>query len=280
MKLIGAHVETRGGLFNAPKNASAIGATAFALFTKNPRQWASPPLDSEQISAFKNALREYGYEPHVVVPHEGYLINMGSADPDKREKAFESFVGELKRCEELGLPMLNIHPGAHPGEKEHGEAIERIAHGINRAMGVTESVKIVLENTAGQGTSVGGAFEDLAGIIALVKEQNRLGVCLDTCHAFSAGFDIRTKKGYEAFMSSFDALVGLKYLCALHLNDAKGELGKKLDRHESIGKGSIGLPLFKAIMQDPRLDAVPLILETPDPSIWKEEIALLKSFDK
>jgi len=279
-KFVGAHVSTSGGVFNAPLNAKEIGASAFALFTKNQRQWKAPPLKEESIRKFKEALKRVGISADMVLPHDSYLINLGNPDREKREKSLNAFIDEINRCRALGLRYLNFHPGNHMGKVSEEECLKIVADSVNEALSRTKDVILVIENTAGQGTSVGYRFEHLAKIIELVEDKERIGVCLDTCHMFAAGYDIRTEEAYLKTMEEFDAIVGFKYLKGMHLNDAKSTLGSRVDRHHSIGKGNIGLEAFRLIMNDERLDGIPLILETIDPSIWKEEIELLYSLDE
>lgn len=277
MKYIGAHVSIAGGVENAPLNAAAIGAKGFALFTKNQRQWVAPPLNSDAIAAFKRNCADNGYTANMILPHDSYLINLGQPDKEKRAKSVEAFTEELRRCEALGLKYLNFHPGSHLKLVSVDECLALIAESINQALAETESAIAVIENTAGQGSNVGNSFEELAGIIELVKDKNRVGVCIDTCHAFAAGYDLRSEEEYQKTMNEFARLIGFDFLCGMHLNDAKGELGCRLDRHESIGKGKLGLEAFRHIMNDPRIDNIPLTLETPDDTIWSDEIKQLQS---
>ncbi len=266
-----------GGVFNAPINAKEIGAKAFALFTKNQRQWKAKPLTEDAVRKFKENLKAVGIKPEHVLPHDSYLINLGSPDPEKRRKSLEAFIDEVERCYQLGLKYLNFHPGSHLRKISEEECLKIVADSVNEAISRTRDIVLVIENTAGQGSNVGYRFEHIAQIIELVEDKSRIGVCLDTCHLFAAGYDIRTREAYEKTMEEFDQIVGFKYLKGMHLNDAKSQLGSRVDRHHSIGKGNIGLEAFRFIMNDPRLDNIPLILETIDPSIWKEEIELLYS---
>ncbi len=277
MKFVGAHVSTAGGVFNAPLNAERIGARAFALFTKNQRQWKAKPLTDDDVGKFRENLERVGIDPKHILPHDSYLINLGNPYPEKRRRSLEAFIDEIERCYLLGLKYLNFHPGSHLGKMSEEECLEVIADSINEAIYRTRDVVLVIENTAGQGSNVGYRFEHLARIIELVEDKSRIGVCLDTCHMFAAGYDIRTKEEYERTMREFGEVVGFKYLKGMHLNDAKSELGSRVDRHHSIGKGNIGIDAFRFIMNDDRLNDIPLILETIDPSIWKEEIELLYS---
>ncbi len=276
MKYIGAHVSASGGVENAPINAHTIGATAFAFFTKNQRQWIAPPLTDKSIEQFKANCEKFGYTDKQILPHDSYLINLGSPDGDGLQKSRNAFIDEMLRCEMLGLKYLNFHPGAHLNKVTENECIKIIAESINIAISKTESVVAVIENTAGQGSNIGYRFEHLAQIIEQIDDKQRIGVCIDTCHAFAGGYDLHTREGYEKSFEDFDNIVGFKYLCGMHLNDAKKELGSRVDRHDSLGKGSLGIDTFKWIMQDSRFAGIPLILETPDDTIWAEEIKLLK----
>lgn len=280
MKRVGAHVSVSGGVENGPVNASKIGAKAFALFTKNQRRWDAKPLTEESIKKFKENLEKFNIDPAYILPHDSYLINLGNPDSEKREKSYNAFVDELKRCDLLGLPLLNIHPGSHLREISETECLELIADSINKALKEIDTVTVVLENTAGQGSNLGHSFEQLAYIIDRVERKDLIGVCIDTCHAFAAGYDIRTKEAYEKTMNNFDEVIGIKYLKAMHLNDSKTEFGSKKDRHHSIGKGFIGENAFRFIMNDKRIDEIPMILETIDDSLWEQEIELLYSFIK
>lgn len=278
MKRVGAHVSSKGGIENAPLNAKDIEAYSFAVFTKNQRQWKAKPLGEDNVEAFKTNCKNVGIDLKHVLPHDGYLINLGHPEDEGLEKSREAFFDEMLRCEQLGLKMLNFHPGSHLNKSTSEEAcLKTIAESVNLALDKTKGVTAVIENTAGQGTNMGHRFEHLATIIKLVKDKKRIGVCLDTCHTFTAGYDLRTEKAYNDTLKEFDDIVGLKYLKALHLNDSKPDLGKRVDRHESIGKGKLGIDTFKFIMNDERLDEIPMVLETPDDSIWAEEIKLLYS---
>lgn len=280
MKYIGAHVSASGGVENAIKNAQEIGATAFALFTKNQRQWLAPALSSKQIETFKRAMAEAGYAASQVLPHDSYLINLGHPDKEGLEKSRESFFEEMHRCELLGLDRLNFHPGSHLKRISIEESLERIAESINMALERTSGVTAVIENTAGQGSNLGNRFEEIAYIIERVEDKSRVGVCLDTCHSFAAGYDLRSREACEATFAEFERIVGFGYLRGMHLNDAMRPLGSRVDRHSPLGAGEIGWECFKYIMQDSRFDNIPLILETPNEELWSEEIATLKGFAK
>lgn len=275
MKFVGAHVSASGGVENAPLNAHKIGARAFALFTKNQRQWRAKPLSARSIEAFSRNCADLEYAPEHILPHDSYLINLGHPEADGLAKSREAFLDELQRCEQLGLKYLNFHPGSHLGKCPETECLRRIAESINWALEKTRRVTAVIENTAGQGGHVGYRFEHLAEIIDGIDDRSRVGVCLDTCHSYTAGYDLKSPAGYEETIGSFDRIVGLQYLKGMHLNDCKKERGSRVDRHESIGRGTLGVTPFEWIMKDPRLDDIPLILETPDDSLWPEEIALL-----
>ncbi|MBR9980497.1 MAG: deoxyribonuclease IV [Desulfatitalea sp.] len=276
MKYVGAHVSIGGGVENAPLNARAIGATAFAMFTKNQRQWHAKPLEARSIEAFQRNCREAGYDPRYILPHDSYLINLGHPEKEGLEKSRAAFLDEIQRCEQLGLRLLNFHPGSHLGKISESRSMTLIAESINIALDRTRMVTAVIENTAGQGTNVGHRFEHLAEIIDQVEDKSRVGVCLDSCHAYASGYDIKSEQGYLAAMDQFDRVVGFAYLKGMHLNDAKKDTGSRVDRHASLGQGTMGLDPFRWLMRDRRLDNIPLILETPDETLWAEEIALLK----
>lgn len=275
MKHLGPHVSASGGVENAPLNAMHVGATAFALFTKNQRQWFSAPLSEKSIEAFKINLEKSGISADYVLPHDSYLINLGSPEAEGLEKSRKSFLEEMQRCEQLGLKMLNFHPGSHLKQITLEECLTRVTESINFALDKTQGVTAVIENTAGQGTNVGFSFHHLAYIIDKVEDKSRVGVCLDTCHTYSAGYDLKTEAGYKATFEEFENVVGFNYLRAIHLNDTKKELGSRVDRHDSIGKGLLGMEFFERFMKDSRFDDIPLILETPDETLWAEEIQRL-----
>ena len=275
MKYIGAHVSASGGVENAPLNANAIGAQAFALFTRNQRQWKSSPLTKKSISLFKERCEEFGYEAKHILPHDSYLINLGHTDPDGLQKSRDAFLDEMQRCEQLGLDRLNFHPGSHLNELSVDDCLARIAESINRTLDQTAGVCAVIENTAGQGTNLGYTFEQIAAIIDRVEDKTRVGVCIDTAHTLAAGYDIKTEQGFTETFRHFDEVIGFSYLRGMHINDSKKDLATRVDRHDSIGKGVMGMTTFKMLMADPRFDDLPLILETPDESIWAEEIGYL-----
>jgi len=278
MKYLGAHVSSSGGVENAPINAAKIGAKAFALFVKNQMQWSAPPLTKKNIDGFKANMVEYGFNYKYVLPHDSYLINLGSPESEKHERALSSFIEEAQKCEQLSLKYLNFHPGSHLKLISEEECLRKIADSINTAISQTESLVFLIENTAGQGSNVGYKFEHIKTIIDEVKEKSRVGVCLDTCHTFAAGYDLRDKISFDATIVAFDKIIGIQYLKAAHINDSKKGLGSKVDRHESIGKGELGVETFKILMNDKRFDDIPLILETIDETLWAEEIKTLYSF--
>ena len=275
MKRVGAHVSAAGGVENAPLNAQRIGARAFAFFTKNQRQWKAKPLSPEHIRAFRENLKKVGIEPRHVLPHDSYLINLGHPEKAGLEKSRNAFFDEMARCEQLGLMLLNFHPGSHLRKISEHDCLMRVADSINLALERTRDVTAVIENTAGQGSNVGYRFEHLAAIIEAVEDKNRVGVCLDTCHAFTAGYDLRTRQACEETFAEFETVVGFDYLRGMHLNDSKPDLGARVDRHESLGKGKLGWEVFHYIMNDDRFDDIPLVLETVDPDLWPLEIEQL-----
>lgn len=277
MKYIGAHVSAENGVDNAPLNAAQIGAKAFALFTRNPSRWKSKALSDKEIEAFRRNCDNLGYTPDVILPHDSYLINLGSPDPEKLAKSREAFLDEMRRCEQLGLSMLNFHPGSHLKLIDTDDCLDLIAESLNLILSETKGVKAVIENTAGQGSNLGFEFGQIGHIIDRIKDKSRVGVCIDTCHTFAAGYDLSTKEGYEATWREFDEKIGLEYLSAIHLNDSKRELGSHVDRHAPLREGHIGEQFFHWMMNDPRLDNIPIVLETPEPDRWADEIAWLYS---
>lgn len=277
MKFVGAHVSTEGGVAEAPVRANEIGARAFAIFTGWSSRWKSPLPKPETVELFRKRCEEFGYTPDVILPHSNFLINLGNPDAAKQLQSLESFIGELQRCEALGLKMLNFHPGSHLNKISVEACLDRIAESINIALGKTQGVTAVIENTAGQGSNVGNEFWHLKYIIDRVEDKSRVGVCLDTCHTYTAGYDIVNE--YDKVFEDFDKTVGFGFLRAIHLNDSKKALGTRVDRHDSIGKGLIGMDFFKRFMKDERFNGMPIVLETPDESLWAEEIRLLRSFE-
>ncbi|WP_109372861.1 deoxyribonuclease IV [Proteus genomosp. 6] len=277
MKFVGAHVSAAGGVDQAVLRAHEIKATAFALFTKNQRQWKAAPLSTEVIDKFKKNCELYSYSPSQILPHDSYLINLGHPEEDALEKSRDAFLDEMQRCEQLGIELLNFHPGSHLNKIDVDKCLQKIAQSINITLEKTKNVTAVIENTAGQGTNLGYRFEHLAAIIDGVEDKSRVGVCIDTCHTFAAGYDLRTIEDCKKTFAEFEKIVGFQYLKAMHLNDAKSELASRVDRHHSLGEGNIGKVPFSYIMQDKRFDGIPLILETINPDIWPDEIAWLKS---
>ncbi len=279
-KFIGAHVSAAGGVDQAPLRAKEIGANAFALFTKNQRQWVAKPLEEQTISAFKANCQRLGYRSEMILPHDSYLINLGAPEPEKLEKSRAAFIDEMERCNQLGLTLLNFHPGSHLKKISEQECLERIAESINLAHRTVPNVIAVIENTAGQGTNLGWRFEHLAEIIEQVEDKSRVGVCIDTCHTFAAGYDLRSFEACDATFAEFERIVGMHHLRAMHINDSKVALGGKVDRHHSLGRGEIGWSCFEYIAKDARFDGIPLILETIDQDLWPEEINRLREFHR
>jgi deoxyribonuclease IV len=277
MKYVGAHVSASGGVDNAPINANAIGARAFALFTKNQRQWISNPLTRASIKIFRDNCEQHDYKPFQILPHDSYLINLGHPEADALQKSRAAFLDEMQRCEQLGLDRLNFHPGSHLNGIGIEECLKRIAESINFVLDKTKGVIAVIENTAGQGTNLGHTFEQLKMIIDNVEDKSRVGVCIDTCHAFTAGYDVKTEDGFKETFLKFSDIIGFDYLKGMHLNDSKKELASRVDRHDNLGKGLMGEDIFRMVMNDERFDNMPLILETPDESLWAEEIKRLYS---
>lgn len=277
MKYVGAHISASGGVENAPLNAHEIGATAFALFTKNQRQWFSAPLTQDSINLFKARCEEFGYKPQQILPHDSYLINLGSPEEEGLEKSRKSFIEEMNRCHQLGLDRLNFHPGSHLKKISEQECLDRIVESLEIVLRETEGVTAVLENTAGQGSNMGYRFEHLQYIINNVSDKSRIGVCIDTQHGFASGYDFINE--FDNVWKHFDESIGFKYLKGMHLNDSMKALASRVDRHDSLGKGLIGMSCFERIMRDPRFDNIPLILETPNPDLWKQEIETLKQYE-
>ncbi len=280
MKYFGAHVSASGSVSNAPRNAHSIGAGAFALFTKNQRQWLAAPLSPKEIEEFGRVCQELGYTPAQILPHDSYLINLGHPDAEGLAKSRESFVEEMRRCQQLGLDRLNFHPGSHLGRIGLEESLQRVAESINIALEKTEGVTAVIENTAGQGTNLGHEFEQIAYIIDRVEDKSRVGYCIDTCHAFAAGYDLSSAEACETTFRKIDSIISLDYLRGMHLNDAMRPLGSRIDRHERLGEGQIGWECFRYIARDSRFENMPLVLETIDESLWPQEIATLYDFAK
>lgn len=275
MKYIGAHVSTADGVSNAPLNAHTIGAKAFALFTRNPSRWKSKPISGKEAALFRERCEEYGFSNDFILPHDSFLINLGAPDATKLAQSREAFLDEICRCSQLGLKMLNFHPGSHLNLVDPDKCLSTIAESINQALDETNGVKAVIETTAGQGSNLGYSFEQIATIIDRVEDKTRIGVCVDTCHTFAAGYDLATQEGFKQTWDDFDRIIGFKFLDAMHLNDSKKGLGSRVDRHETIGNGILGEDFFKMLMADSRFDNIPLILETPDEDLWAKEIAAL-----
>ena len=277
MKYIGAHVSASGGVEFAPINAHEIGANAFALFTKNQRQWVSKPLTEESIQLFKENCEKYNFQADYILPHDSYLINLGHPEEEGLAKSRAAFLDEMQRCEQLGLKLLNFHPGSSLNKIAIEDCLALIAESINITLEKTKGVTAVIENTAGQGSNLGSEFWQLKYIIDRVEDKSRVGICLDTCHTYTAWYDI--VNDYDKVFDEFEKEVGFKYLRGMHLNDSKKELGSHVDRHDNIGKGLIGSTFFEKLMKDSRFDNMPLILETPDESKWAEEISWLRSVE-
>ena len=280
MKYVGAHVSAEGGVENAPLNANAIGGRAFALFTKNQRQWFSSPLTNKNISEFRTNCEKFDYKPFQILPHDSYLINLGHPETEPLWKSRASFLDEMKRCETLGLDRLNFHPGSHLNKIGVEECLKRIAESINITLDKTKGVIAVIENTAGQGTNLGHTFEQIKYIIEYVEDKSRVGVCIDTCHAYTSGYDVKSEKGFKETFAKFAEIIGFEYLKGMHLNDSKKDLGTRVDRHETLGNGFLGVDAFVTLMNDVRFDNMPLILETPEESLWEAEIKKLYSLVK
>ncbi|MBI2429604.1 MAG: deoxyribonuclease IV [Ignavibacteriales bacterium] len=269
--LLGAHMSIAGGVHTAVDRATSIGCTALQVFTKNNNQWSGKPFSESDIAQYKEKITAAGIAP--VVSHDSYLINLCGTNPDVLKKSRAAFIDELERCEQLGIPLLNFHPGSHLGAGDD-EGIKLICESLNLAHDITKNYKVksVLEATAGQGTNVGYKFEHLRAIIDGVEDPERMAVCIDTCHVFAAGYDIATEKGYEETFKQFDEIVGLDRLVAFHINDSKKGLGSHVDRHEHIGKGAIGLTGFRLLMNDERFTHIPKILETPKSEDLHEDV--------
>ena len=262
MPLLGAHVSTSGGVDKAPANGKGLGCDAIQVFTRNQMQWRARPLSALEIAGFREGLKECGIQ--TTVSHDSYLINLGSHEPVVLQKSLDAFADEIERCEQLGIPFLVFHPGSHVGAGE-AAGLQRIADSLNTVLNLKPEYKtqVLLENTAGQGSNLGYRFEQLADILAKTENPNRFGVCLDTCHLFASGYDLRTRSTYEATFDEFDAIVGLGRVKVFHLNDSKKSLGSRVDRHENIGKGELGLEPFRFLLNDPRFAGLAMLLETP-----------------
>jgi len=280
MKYVGAHISASGGVENAPINANEIGARAFAFFTRNQRQWHSSPLSQKSIKAFRDNCEKYDFRPFQILPHDSYLINLGNPDDEALRRSRSAFLDEMTRCMQLGLDRLNFHPGSHLGKITEEESLDLIAESVNIALSQTSGVIAVIENTAGQGTNLGYKFDHLRYIIDRVEDKSRVGVCIDTCHAFTSGYDLSTAEGFKKVFAEFERIVGFSYLKGMHLNESKKAFGTRVDRHDNLHQGEIGDEVFTLIMNDSRFDGMPLILETPEESRWAEEIKYLYSLQQ
>lgn len=275
---LGAHTSAAGGSFNALYEGREIGATAIQFFTSNQKQWQGRKIGEEEVKLWYKALEETGIGD--VMSHDSYLINLGSPDPDMLHKSRKAFHEEIERCHLLKVAFLNFHPGAATDGNEE-KCLETIAKSLLECEPLLHKGKtrLLLEATAGQGTSVGHRFEHIASIIHQLHKNIPIGVCIDTCHIFAAGYDIRTEEGWKKTLKEFDEVVGLNHLYAFHLNDSQKDLGTRVDRHACIGQGKIGLESFRFLMTSPITRDLPKYLETPDgPDGWKKEIALLRDF--
>ncbi|SCU89919.1 LANO_0D06898g1_1 [Lachancea nothofagi CBS 11611] len=274
----GAHISTAGGISKSVTNAFNIGCNAFAMFLKSPRKWVSPSYSQEEIDLFKKNCKELGYNPLTdILPHGQYFINLANPEPEKAEKSYDSFLDDLRRCEQLGIGLYNFHPGSSL-KADHDTQLKQLASYINKAHTETGFVKIVLENMAGTGTLVGSDLSDLGKVIEMVEDKSRVGVCIDTCHTFAAGYDIGTREAFDEFWKNFDDIIGFKYLSAVHLNDSKAPLAANRDLHEKLGEGFLGLEVFKLVANAEFLRGIPIILETPQPEDegYGNEIKLLE----
>ncbi|KAI5190325.1 hypothetical protein NECID01_0917 [Nematocida sp. AWRm77] len=274
---VGAHLSMQGGVHTVFERMDAVGGRAVGMFLKNQKTYNAKPLEEKDIKEFQ---RLSGEKHACILPHASYLINLAQPDPEKAEKSYLLFLDELKRCDALNISLCNFHPGSNVGKLPVEKACKLISDNINKALKETQKVVAVIENMAGQGNVMGSTFKEIRMIIDGVEDKSRVGVCLDTCHLFGAGYDIRTKESFASVVKEFDDVVGLKYLKGMHLNDSKMPLGSKRDRHESIGKGLIGLEAFSFIMNSSIFSNIPLILETPNPEKYKEEIHLLYTLIK
>ena len=274
MKFIGAHVSASGGVEAAPVNASEIGANAFALFTKNQRQWVARPLTEESIRVFKENCGKLGFDSRYILPHDSYLINLGHPEEEGLQKSRAAFLDEMQRCEQLGLKLLNFHPGSHVQQGvQTGVAL--ITAQLNSVLLPEQRTMVLLETMAGKGSEVGRTFEELRSILDGVALDEKMGVCLDTCHVWDGGYDI--VNDLDGVLTQFDKTVGLSRLRAVHINDSMNPLGAHKDRHAKIGEGHIGFEAFRRIINHPALRELPFILETPnDDAGWAREIAMLR----
>ncbi len=276
MKYIGAHVASLPLVSDAPEEARRLGATAFAFNLIDPQKWNYPPYEESDVELFRKLCADYGFTSAQILPHSAFTVNLCSPEARKLSLSRRTFVDEMKRCSQLGLGMLNFHPGAHLNKIEEDESLRLVAESINYALERTEGVTAVIENTAGQGSNIGFSFRQLARIIEGVNDKSRVGVCIDSCHASAAGYELSSADSYDATWGEFSSTIGFEFLRGMHINDAMRATGSRIDRHASIGKGTIGIDFFRRLMQDPRFDGIPMILETPDPTLWPEEIHLLQ----
>ena len=276
----GAHVSTSGGMEKAPQNGLSLGCEAIQVFTKNQMQWKAKPLSSEDIARYKTTFKQSGL--HVAVSHDSYLINLGSPQDSTLKQSLDAFVDELERCEQLGIPYLVFHPGSHVGSGEK-TGLKRIAESLNWVLGQKKGcvTQLLLETTAGQGSNLGYTFEQLAEILDEIRDKDKMGVCVDTCHIFAAGYDLRTPTAYEATFKELHDVIGLKNVKAFHLNDSKKELGSRVDRHENIGNGHLGLEAFRLLVNDRRFEGIPMMLETPGGDEgYRRDLEILKGLRK
>lgn len=277
MKYLGAHIDNLPRVGEIPLMAKALGASAFAFCPVDPKLWRYPAYPDGEAARFSAECAECGYTPAQILPHASLLLNLCSPDARKLKLSRDSFTEQMRRVASLGLDRLNFHPGSHMRELEEEAALDLVAASINYALERTEGVTAVIENMAGQGSNLGYTFAQLARIIDGVADKSRVGVCIDTCHAFAAGYDMSTPEAYDAAWQEFADTVGFGYLRGMHINDSLKPLASRVDRHASIGKGELGSPFFGLLMADRRLDGIPLILETPDPSLWQMEIGWLRA---
>lgn len=278
MKYIGVHVSAAGGIAQAVLRAYKLNATAFSLFLKNPLRWHHPiPFSKETIRRFRKLCNKYNFSAEQIMPHSSYLINLGHPIKTQLEKYREAFIDEIKLCNQLGLRLLNFHPGNPLRQIDEETCLKRIAESVNIALDKTQNVTLVIENTAGQGSNLGFLFEHLAAIISNIEDKSRIGVCIDTCHAFAAGYNLSNQIEFERTFIKYDKIIGFNYLRGMHLNDAKSGFNSRIDRHHNLGLGNIGKSVFSWIMRDNRFNGIPLILETTNQILWKEEITWLKN---
>jgi len=277
MKYIGAHMSISGGLDQVVIQSQKLNATAFAFFLSNPLRWKLAKLHDSEIESFMFLCKKFNYTSDQILPHSGYLINLGHPVDLCLEKSRLTFINEIINCKKLGLSCLNFHPGSHLRRISEQSCLDRIACSINLALKSTTGVKLVIENTAGQGSNLGYCFEHLSDIICKVKDKTRIGVCLDTCHLHASGYDLETELGCKKTFEDFDNIVGLHYLSGIHMNDSKTVRNSRVDRHHNLGKGCIGKLAFRWIIQNINFKLFPIILETQDKNLWKKEIDWINS---